>query len=192
MSEPRGYWRESDGQRLTQSEALDIWAEHAYRILVRTAGSYHAVIEYGQLAEAVQTQSGVRTRAAMRNWIGAVLGRVLERAHAQNEPPLTALVVHAGDGMVGDGYEAVLTIAGESPVQDVMEREHHAAQARLDCYRHFGASLPPSGAVPALAPALAEKVARRRARDYVRPMRVCPNCFIGLPASGVCDHCGDR
>ena len=51
----RGYWRESDGESLTPEEAYDTWASYAYDILVGVARSYHAVIEYGALAEEAQT-----------------------------------------------------------------------------------------------------------------------------------------
>jgi hypothetical protein len=68
----RGYWRESDGGSLTPEEAYDIWARYAYDILIGVAQSYHAVIEYGALAEETQAASGVRTSVPFRHWIGKV------------------------------------------------------------------------------------------------------------------------
>ena len=189
MSTPTGYYRVSDGQRMKAGDAWDLWAQHAHQILVRTARSYHAVITYGELAAEVQEGSGVRTAANQRNWIGKVLARVVRAAHDRSEPPLTALVVHAGDGMVGEGYKEVLEVAGQPPVEDSMQREEHAALARLECYRRFGAQLPPDGGVPALAPKLRAAVQRRRARNPAPPA-VCPTCRVQLPGTGVCDECG--
>ena len=185
----RGYWRESDGESLTPEEAYDTWASHAYDILTGVARSYHAVIEYRALAEEAQTASGVRTSVPFRHWIGKVLRRLVNRCHDEGVPPLTALVVHSTDGKVGDGYRAVLEVAGEPPVEDELQREYHAAAARLDCYRHFGAPLPPGGGVPALAPRLRAAVERREVRVIVPPP-ACPNCFVQLPATGICDSCG--
>jgi hypothetical protein len=185
----RGYWRESDGESLTSEEAYDIWASYAYDILIGVSRSYHAVIEYGALAEEAQAASGVRTSVPFRHWIGKVLRRLVDRCHDEGVPPLTALVVKSTDGKVGDGYWAVLEVAGEPPVEDELQREYHAAAARLDCYRHFGAPLPLGGGVPALAPRLRVAVERRQGRVTVPPP-TCPNCFVQLPATGICDSCG--
>ena len=185
----RGYWRESDGGSLTPDEAYDTWADHGYGILIGVARSYHAVIEYGALAGEAQTASGVRTSVPFRHWIGKVLRRLVDRCHDESVPPLTALVVHSTDGKVGDGYRAVLEAAGEPSVEDELQREYHAAAARLDCYRQIGAPLQPGGGVPALAPRLRADVERRRGREAVAPP-TCPNCFIQLPAAGFCDSCG--
>lgn len=187
--ERRGFWRESDGTTLTAGEAYEIWANEAYRVLSNVACTYHAVITYGELAEEVQKLSGVRTSVPFRHWIGKVLVLVVHRAHRQGDPPLTALVVHSTDGKVGEGYKAVLEVAGEPPVEDDLEREHHAASARLDCYRRFGAALPRDGGVPALAPRLLATIARRRSHVGAL-LPSCPNCFIQLPATGICDSCG--
>jgi hypothetical protein len=111
----RGYWRESDGESLTPEEAYDIWARYAYDILIGVARSYHAVIEYGALAEEAQAASGVRTSVHFRHWIGKVLRRLVDRCHDEGVPPLTALVVHSTDGKVGYGYWAVLEVAGNLP-----------------------------------------------------------------------------
>lgn len=170
----------------------ETWASAAYDILVEVAGRYHGVIEYGELGEAVQERTGVTTRSAIRNWIGGVLELVVQRCHRDGLPALTALVVRKDSGMVGDGYDAVLRIEGIAPHDDVMEREEHAARARLECYRWAGApDLPADGGEPALAPKLAQKVQRRRrAERSERAAQVCPVCFMAIPATGVCDNCG--
>ncbi|MET7749019.1 hypothetical protein [Micromonospora sp. NPDC005367] len=185
----RGYWRES-GDAVSAEEAWDIWAPHAYDVLLEVARRYRAIITYGEVGKEVQDRSGVRTSALLQNWIGTVLGRVVRRAHNQGHPPLTALVVHKDDGKVGVGYAEVLQIAGQPPVEDDMQRERHAASARLDCYRYFEASgLPADGGQPALAPRLEEAVRRQR-RNAPQPRHpTCSRCGIQLPVSGVCSYC---
>ncbi|MEU7335750.1 hypothetical protein [Streptomyces sp. NPDC007074] len=170
-------------------DARERWAEEAYSVLVGVARSYHAVITYKELGERVQERSGIRTKALLHNWIGSVLGKVVREAHRRGDPPLTALVVHTDDGMVGMGYKEVLEIAGQPPVHEALEREQHAAEARLDCYRSFGAALPPGGGIPALSPKYQAAIERRRVRS-TEPPPVCTTCFVQLPATGVCDSCG--
>ncbi|WP_329092349.1 hypothetical protein [Streptosporangium sp. NBC_01469] len=173
---------------MTRAEALEIWAREAYPLLVGVARTYHAVITYGELAEKIQESTGIRTRALLHNWIGAVLGKVVREAHRRGDPPLTALVVRVDDGMVGEGYKEVLEIAGEPPAESVPDREQHAARARLECYRCFGATLPADGGVLALAPLYQAAIERRRVRPE-RPPRLCPRCFVQLPSTGACDSC---
>jgi hypothetical protein len=187
--ERHGYWHESDGTAVTPTEAYRAWAEEAYGILAGVARAYHAGITYGELAEEVQKASGVQTSVPMRRWIGKVLFLVVHRAYERGNPPLTSLVVHSTDGKVGDGYKAVLETAGHPSVEDDLEREHHAAAARLDCYRYFGATLPRAGGVPALAPRLQDAIARRHP-PASEPPPSCPTCHVQLPATGTCDSCG--
>ncbi|WP_439940391.1 hypothetical protein [Streptomyces sp. BBFR115] len=173
----------------TAQEAREAWGAEAYSILIGVAQTYHAVITYKELAEQIQSRTGIRTKTLLHNWIGPILGRVVREAHLRGDPPLTALVVHTDDGKVGSGYKEVLAVAGEPPVEDELERERHAAEARLACYRRFGATLPPGGGVPALAPRLQASVERRRERAD-KPPRVCGRCFVQLPSTGICDSCG--
>ncbi|CAM5290546.1 hypothetical protein ACIG0C_05330 [Kitasatospora aureofaciens] len=193
----RGYWRDSDGSPVAVSQAHIVWTRAAYPALVEVARRYHAVITYAELAEAVQQASGVRTSINQRHWIGKVLALVVREAHRRGDPPLTSLVVHAADGMVGTGYQDVLAVAGQPPIPDEMDREQHAAAARLACYRHFGADLPADGGIPALAPRLKTAATRRStttttvaAAPAPRPPAICPTCFLELPATRVCDSCG--
>ncbi|MFI6155035.1 hypothetical protein ACIBCA_20340 [Kitasatospora sp. NPDC051170] len=197
---------------MSATQAQIVWTRAAYPALVEVAGRYHAVITYGDLAVVVQEVSGVRTRFDQRQWLGKVLGLVVREAHRRGDPPLTSLVVHAQDGRVGVGYQEVLAVAGHAPLGSEMDREEHAAAARLACYRHFGAVLPEDGGTPALAPRLRESLSRRAsgraapgsgravsgrggARGVsavpVRVAAVCPRCFIEFPATGVCDSCGE-
>jgi hypothetical protein len=169
-------------------DAREKWAEEAYAVLVDVARTYHAVITYKELGKEVQERSGIRTRALLHNWIGPVLGKVVREAHRRGDPPLTALVVHSDDGMVGSGYKEVLEVAGQAPVHEVREREQHAAAARLECYKRFGATLPPGGGVAALAPSYQATIERQRAR-IAEPPPVCAGCFVELPTTGICDSC---
>ncbi|MFD7276674.1 hypothetical protein ACFV80_06365 [Streptomyces sp. NPDC059862] len=174
----------------TQGEtAREAWAREAYSVLVDVAKTYHAVITYKELAEEIQSRTGIRTKTLLHNWIGPVLAKVVRETHRRGDPHLTALVVHTDDGKVGSGYQDVLAVAGEPPVEDELERERHAAQARLDCYRRFGATLPPGGGEPALTPRLQATVDRRRDRAE-KPVKLCDRCFVQLPTTGVCDSCG--
>ncbi|MEU9074065.1 hypothetical protein ACFYUY_24175 [Kitasatospora sp. NPDC004745] len=189
----RGYWRVADGAAVSATQAQVAWTRAAYPALVDVAGRYHAVITYAELAEEVQQAAGVRTRVHQRNWIGKVLALVVREAHRRGDPPLTALVVHSTDGMVGAGYQEVLAVAGEPPVAGELDREYHAAAARLACYRHFGATLPADGGTPALAPRLKASVERKAAAAAPpRPPAICPSCFLELPATRICDSCGER
>lgn len=169
----------------------EVWADTAFDILVEVAGRYHAVIEYSELGEEIQQRSGVSTRMAIRNWIGGVLEIVVHRCARDGLPALTALVVRKGTGMVGEGYNAVLAVEGIPLLEDVMQRENHAARARLECYRWASASgLPEEGGSAALAPTLAAAVdRRRRAATPPRPAAVCPTCNMAVPATGLCDNC---
>ncbi len=168
----------------------ETWAKTAYEILVGVAGNYRAVIEYTQLGEEVQERSGVATTKAVRNWIPGVLALVADRCAAEGVPPLTSLVVRKDTGMVGDGYDAVLTATGAAPIDDDMLREKHAAQSRLECYRWANADeLPADGGRAALAPKLAASTARK-AKANPPAAKVCPTCNMALLPSGVCDSCG--
>lgn len=185
----RGYWRESNGAAVSASDALEAWAHVAYPHLVSVAGAYHRVITYGELGEKVQQASGIRTSALLHNWIGPVLGKVVREAHRRGDPALTSLVVHSDDGRVGEGYKEVLAVAGEPPIDDIVKREEHAAEARLLCYRRFAVDLPADGGVPALAPKLQATVARQLAKISSRPVPMCPTCNVQLPSTGTCDSC---
>lgn len=187
--ERRGYWREPAGSAVPAVEAQKVWADEAYQKLADVARTYHAVVTYRELGEWVKNASGIHTSALLHNWIGGVLGRVVREAHRRGDPPLTALVVHTDDGMVGEGYKEVLEVNGEPPLEAALDREYHAADARLECYRHYGAELPLGGGVRALAPKLEASVARQRSRAAVVERRVCPGCFIQLPSTGICDSC---
>jgi hypothetical protein len=190
MAKQRGYWQESDGSPVAAADAQEVWATHAYDALTETARTYHAVITYRDLGKRVQEESGIRTTALLQNWIGLVLGKVIQETVKRGEPPLTSLVVHADDGMVGVGYGAVLEAIGQPPLADERAREEHAAQSRLECYRFFGAEIPESGGWAVQSPRRQAVLNRLRAQAEPTPQVQCPNCFIAIPNRGTCDTCG--
>lgn len=183
-----GTYRVSDQSAVEPSLALLEWVKVARPALHRTAMTYHATITYKDLAEEVQTTSGIRTRRLIQHWIGDVLGTVAKQCHQAGEPLLSALCVRA-DGTVGPGYgKAVVENFGGDPPDDL---DMHAAVERLECHRFFGAQLPVDGGSPALTAQVA--AARRRAAKRIAPAEasrpICPSCHLMLPISGQCDNC---
>lgn len=177
-----GTWDSRDNQPVSFREAQREWALAARDVLQETAGTYQEYVTYKQLAEEVQTRTGIRTRALMMHWIGAVLGAVAEDCAKRGEPALTALCVHQ-DGTVGAGYAAaVQALRGQAPT----DPDEHAAQERLACYRYFGADLPADGGRATLTPQVARA---RRLKGETAPPPVCPRCFTQLPMTGRCDTC---
>lgn len=168
--------------------AIEAFLPVAFEELVSTAKVYNAVITYKELAQKVKEATGIRYDAQLY-WIGRLLGPLVARCAEEGLPPLTSLVVHT-DGTVGAGYREVLEVAGETVPNDLDALDDHAALARLECYKFFGAKLPPDGGQPTLTPRA------KAARDYKRaqakrdePPKVCPTCFTVLPATGICDNC---
>lgn len=178
-------------EEITAGEAEDAWAEEARQILAGVAGNYHMLIDHTDLANAVQKASGIYTSTNAHYWIGRVLNQVAAVNAVKGEPALTSLVVHRVQGTVGDDYDEVLRLTGEAPITDPTEREKHAAAARMECYRWAGAKMPEDGGNAALSPKLAQRITRerKRAREEA-PATVCPNCFMAIPPTGVCDNCG--
>jgi len=179
------FTRESDGVEFGLEDGLTILAPHAMTVLARVASEFGGVITYTELSREAQELSGLSTKMGLRNWIGKLLGRIVREADLAGLPAVTALVIHTHDGMVGDGYREVLAVAGEEPVDDPLAREKHAAAARLACYRYFGAAVP-EGAQPMLTPKLAATIARKRVDYTQRVAATCENCFMELPATGIC------
>ena len=172
--ERKGFWHEPEGTPTSETIALETWAPLARDILVRTAGSYHAVIREPELAEELQATSGIRTTRHHDRWLTKVLAPIAVLCERTGEPPLTSLVVGTSDDL-------------------------DAARQRLDCYRWAG-SAPADGGVPAQLPGSAPKRRAPRARTERaaprprvaktdQPVAVCPTCFMALPATGVCDNC---
>jgi hypothetical protein len=171
-------------------DAAVAWALAAHGVLAETATGYGHFVTVEELAERVQEMSGVHTDAPTRTWMDAILRKVARRCHSAGEPPLTALCVRANH-TVGDSYKYVLELAGLPTPEDL---ELHAAYARWQCYQAFGADVPADAGVPPLTPKVAARraVKTRVAEPEPEPASapaVCPQCFIQLPATGICQYC---
>jgi hypothetical protein len=189
VSSSPGTYRIGDGAPVSFDAAQALWTSMARDVLVDVARRYNQTITYDELAAAVQTRSGVRTKMLMSQWIGGVLGVISDECAARGEPLLSALCLRA-DGGVGDEYgDAVERATSERP----RDLDLHAAEERLKCYRHYGAELPPDGGRPTLTRKVTPpRPARTRTttpRRPERPISICPTCFTQLPASGRCDTC---
>ena len=189
MTSLPGTYREIDSSPVEMDLAKQEWALAARPELERVAHSYGEVVKYGELAEAVQMSTGIRTRTLMHYWIGDVLGRVSADCHRRGEPLLSSLCVHQ-DGTIGVGYGIALaaTCGGDAP--DDLELQ--SAEERLRCYRHFGAVMPADGGHAKLTPevtARRRKAAKKAKEDA--PKATCPTCHIQLPATGDCYYCDE-
>lgn len=183
-----GTWRVADGSAVGFKDAIAEWGAAAHQVLFDTATRYNAFVTYLELSERVQEITGIRTKSQMRNWIGKVLAVVVEECARRGEPPLTSLCVTQNQ-TVGEGYRFVLETAGE-PIPD--DLDHHAADARLRCYRAFSQDLPAGGGTPTLPPrvvASREAVARKNATNRPAKIELCPEHHTALPRSGRCDYC---
>lgn len=189
------------------------YALAARHVLADVAGDYHAVITVPEFARQIQDRTRIRNRQAPGLWIGDVLYRVAQDCHRRREPLLGALVVGA-DGQMPDWYaDTVNAVRGDV----ITSPQTHAAEERLECYRRHGADLPADGGEAALPPM--REPARRAARPAssrtstprastprtprvaaarkpaapAKPAppaeKLCPTCFMVLPATGSCDNC---
>jgi hypothetical protein len=176
-----------EASEVGQEVARERWAEAARGPLIATARRYNAVITYKELAEQVQSETGVHTNQLMQHWISDVLGRVGRECASRGEPMLTSLCVNAA-GSVGDSYTAtVLEVTGKAPE----DPDQHAAHERLACYQAFDAvGLPAAGGTATLVAKLAASRTRaRKAANEARTANTCPIHHVAVPATGICDLC---
>lgn len=178
-----------EASEVGSEKAHEAWAGSAHDALREVATRYHGLVTSKELAGLVQMSTGIRTRQLTHYWIGEVLLRVSRECARQDEPLLSSLCVNA-TGSVGDGYAAaVRELRGEDEI--VGDPDDHAARERLDCYRHFGATIPDGGGRPALVPKYAEARSRlRKTSAQTKRAAVCPSCNFAIPPTGVCDNCG--
>jgi len=181
------------------------WALAARMHLEDRAATYHGIVRLGELAEVVQERTRIRTRATAGSWLPDVLWRTMEENADKGEPFLAALAVD-DTGRVPPAYGGCVEHLRGGSVTDA---DRQAAEERLDCYRWFGATLPEGGGEPGPRPAQAVRRASaprpatfaprrtsaaaaprttRVAKSDVVP-KICPRCFMALPASGICDTC---
>ncbi|MBN1093329.1 hypothetical protein JKP75_12625 [Blastococcus sp. TML/M2B] len=161
-------------------------------ILEGVASTYGSSITYEQLAHQLFEKTRYRTRMMLGHWIGQVLGPVQAATLTEGKPPLSALVVRAGTGGVGDGY-----VNHEHPggFASFAERQRAAAVDRLTCYRAYCDHVP-DDATPQMT---ALFIAKRTSLDTVErtprqkpappPPKICSTHNMVLPASGRCDYC---
>ncbi|OMC39069.1 hypothetical protein A5740_02690 [Mycobacterium sp. GA-1841] len=169
--------------------ALDAWQPIAIALLTETAKKYNGFVTYTELSNAVQTRSGIEHKGLVMNWIGSLLQRVIHHCRDHGIPHLSSLCVTA-EGTVGAGYSNVPLILGDVESMSLEQLDDHAARVRLECYRHFGAVLPPGGGEPTLTPkAKAAKEWKRAQAKLDEAPKLCPVHFIQLPATGRCDEC---
>ena len=181
---------DKDGESVSMQPALDAWEPHAVALLTDTARTYNGVVTYKQLGEAVQEQSGIRHKGLLTNWIGSLLARVIDHCVRAGTPQLSALCVKE-DGMVGEGYRHALSAAGSKADELNLDLlDDHAAEMRLECYRHFGAELPADGGAPTLTPrAKVTRDWKKAQAKLEEPPKICPTCSVQLPVTGNCDEC---
>ncbi|ODQ94443.1 hypothetical protein [Mycolicibacterium holsaticum] len=109
-------------------EALDAWESFAVALLAESARTYRDVVTYKQLGETVQAKSGITHNGLLTNWIGSLLGRIINYCVRNDIPQLSALCVKE-DGTVGEGYRHA---AGTSVTEDLDldQLDDYAAQVR--------------------------------------------------------------
>lgn len=181
-------WREPDREiEVPLSQAIEEWAEAAIPILEDIARTYPGHISYATLLDRAMDATGVRTALHVRRVASRLLNRVIVVGNGRGLPPLTALVVHAADGMVGVGFDAVLRAAEQDVPTTDLERERAAAAARLECYRAYCDHVP-HDAEPLLTPRYEARV-RRPKKAEPRPRQFCPVHGLQLSAAGVCADC---
>ncbi|CAN7327551.1 hypothetical protein [Mycolicibacterium frederiksbergense] len=175
------------GKFVSMNAALDAWTPLAVDLLTERASVYQGFVTYKELADFVKTRSGIGHDGLLTNWIGSLLARVIGHCSNTQVPQLSSLCVRE-DGSVGEGYRHAAAAIGDEATLD--ELDDHAARTRLDCYKHFGAELPPGGGLPTLTPRAqaARDWRRSQSKSNVQP-KICPGCYVALPVTGLCDHC---
>lgn len=117
-----GTWSVATGEPLKWPQAVAVWSTAATPVLVKVAERYNGRITYTELADAVQAQTGVRTKMLLSNWIGQVLEAVALDCRANQTVLLTALCVHQ-DGTVGEATRRQrATSASSRPILRCMQR----------------------------------------------------------------------
>lgn len=182
------------GDFVDQVSAVKAWAQAAHDILVERAAE-QGVIDPQSLARQVQKRTGISTTQPASKWIGPLLGVIARQYHAKELPLLTALVVKR-DGTVGPAYDEVLRFARIPAV--IGDREEHAEQQRTAAYQRWrGAAVAAPAATPRATTvvgksgrAAAVKAApAKKAKPEPLQGNVCPNCFMQMSLTGVCDNC---
>lgn len=190
MASGPGTWREPHTDvHFPFSEALELWTKAAVPILEHVASEYGGYIFYKDLGERLFESTGVHTRTQLGNWIGKPLGGVLRYCQDRGLPALSSLVVRSGNGMVGEGFNEYLRIAGRETIDNATDLEWVAAEERLRCYRIYCPDMP-ADAKPHLTSEYAQTI-RRKEPKTAPPPSSCLRCGTVLPLSMQCDYCED-
>lgn len=193
MAETPGTWHDSAPTRKAAFHvAVAAWVDATAPILEGVAATYGGSITYERLAQQLFDATGFRTRMMLGHWIGRVLGPVQADTLTEGKPPLSALVVKAGTGGVGDGY-----VNHDHPegFASFAERQHAAAVDRLTCYRTYCVDVPDDAAPQMTSIYIARQPSLHIHRQTPRqklvppPLETCPAHNVVLPASGRCDDC---
>lgn len=172
---------EADGT-ITKREALA-----AVLVLQQVASEYNSTITYGELKDQVGVIIHRPSNQLPNTWADRVLNGVIRICEEDGHPQLTALVVRASDGGVGDGFNTILERSGRPRIDDPHQLEIVAAEERLECYRQYCPDLP-EDAEPTLTRGYQAHL-RRQNRPEPRERPVCASCGLQLPATGTCDNC---
>lgn len=179
------FWRDADRSPVTVQEAVGEWALSAWDVLEAVAARWGRTVEAADLAAEVQRRSGIVTSTPSSSWIGPVLSLVAQRAQESRGPVLTSLVTDGGRAYAG--FRDVLAAQG-TPALGADDLAERAADAREATHRAYGAKEPARRASGGARTARAAKAAKPTRTEPPKP-RVCPTCFLELPATGVCDNC---
>lgn len=82
----------ADGKYVSQADAIALWWPAAREVLLEAARAGATTTEQ-QLAERIQSATGVATRQPTEEWIGRVLERVDSDTESRGEPRLTSVCV---------------------------------------------------------------------------------------------------
>lgn len=179
---------ESQDESTPSGGRMALWAVAAIPVLEEVASTFGGYITYKALKERVIAETDVQSNQQLNFWSSTMLNRVIQLCQERNLPPLSSLVVNAGDGMVGSGFNEVLRRSGRETVwDDPYKLELIAAEERLTCYRVYCLSMP-DDAEPRLTREYSARVKReKKSEPKVRP--TCTKCQTLLPATGLCDYC---
>ena len=188
-----GTWHDSaPTTKVAWQVAVAAWVQATGAILEEVAATYGGSITYDELARRLFDTTGYRTRMMLGHWIGQVLGPLQAATLTEGKPPLSALVVRAGTGGVGDGY-----VNHEHPegFASFAERQQAAAVDRLTCYRTYCHHVPEDAAPQMTSLFIAKGTSLHGAERTPRQKpaaqlpKTCPTHHMLLPASGRCDYC---
>lgn len=171
---------------LTYQQKVALWGEAAVPVLEQVASEYGGYLYYKEFAEKLVEATGATTGQGLQNWIGDPLNRVIQYCLDNDLPALSALVVRATDGKVGEGFNAFLQGTGQPRVENPDQLEWVAAEERLKCYRIYSDHVP-TDATPALTRQFQATIDRNEPQP---PPPICSSCYFVLPTSGQCD-CGN-